>query len=145
MGTKTNNLDKKLENTLFANSFGIESLPNDYILHIDQKGVEEIVKQIRQAFKDDGWKHDGLSEAVESIYKKRAEGVEPTWCRIAGTEFMTGTAWYDKFIDGIYDIPSVDWGPSTDWSAKNYGKNHADLYVPIDAAVEAAKKASGIL
>lgn len=91
-------LDKKLDDILDA--FG----PQD-----DRYGVytEEVREKIKQAFIDAGWKHDGSTDAVEHVlafYKKRAEGVDPIWVRIAGTEFMTGQEWYDRMKGELDDL-----------------------------------------
>lgn len=57
---------------------------------------------------------------------------------------MTGQEWYDRFTDSIYDIPETNWGNPTPLSEEKYGKNHAALWIPLDKAIEVARKVAGV-
>jgi hypothetical protein len=104
-----------------------------------------LVEQIIQAFKDDGWQRIAtpvLSTEDNQVhyYFDRADKV---WKK-APAKFMTGQEWYDRFADRIYDIPETKFDDKTPGSEEEWGKNHADLWIPQREAVKAAKRASSI-
>ena len=129
-------LDKKLEDILQWFRFDTRSDMTSTAVK-ENKATRASVEQIKQALVDDGWKHDGFTDAVAHIYKKRAEGIEPTWVRIAGVEFKTGQEWYDRFEKEYMCQPIV--------LNAGFSETPKDWITRIDKRIkEAAKKAAGI-
>lgn len=120
-------LDKKLEETVTLSIAKYAYADNDNFVPVKDI-CDDAINEIKQAFIDEGWKHDGFSQAVEYMYKKREEGVKPTWLRIGGVEFMTGQEWYDKFYkEAKLQFPHLDDSKFTSYGILDAAKKAASI------------------
>lgn len=116
------NLDDKLKEILFSNSESIEYRLKDYLISLDEKGVETTITQIKQLFKEEG------KFSPDRTYEKAKSAVEAAQ-RDPG--MLSGQEWYDRFWNEFVTGGS--------WTKITFTKSKV-----ISLAEGAAKKAAGL-
>lgn len=116
-------LDKKLEENLesYAECYHPEHEYNDSYCNENLSQTKELVKQIKQAFIDDGWLDITQFGGIKSM-----NIATPSGRRI---DFMIGQEWYDRLKECLGKPTIVEYG---------------DKVYYADSVNVAAKKASGL-